>query len=149
MKWKSLIVGLLVTLVVPLGLVGCGGSKQEFCYEKISVVLENDVSLKMVRDSFRVTPEYFSPDFVLAEVEHLSILSEENVRRQIVYGEHFDDMIDPSTFRISLLITLYYPGHQNVLDAVALMNERYDVYGASVIGFVKPQGHMRKKAVLP
>lgn len=123
----------MVVAMVGVMMVGCKKDEYDFADDTISVVLEHDVSIEMVQESFIVTPEYFQ-GLQLSEVVHVSSWSEENVRKQL-NGEQVENPINISTFRIRLRLKLLNPSHKTVLNYVDILNAREDVYGASVNGY--------------
>jgi len=89
MRRKSWIIGgigLALVIVASSILIGIHlrqqGERPEFSYYTVSVVLTNEVSLQMVKDSALPTPEFFAPNLLLERVR-MNSWSIENVRRQL------------------------------------------------------------------
>lgn len=122
--------------------------RQKFCYETISVVLDHDFTIYIIEEHMIgnnksvydvITITYFLPNLQLANIKHMNAWTTDNVRRQL-NKEFVPNPVNISTHRISLQLTLSNPGRQNILNAVAYLNTRSDVFGASVNGFIDPPG---------
>jgi hypothetical protein len=93
---------------------GCVTRQQEFCYERVIVLLTVEASNEAALTGRVFTPADF-PEVALSNV-------------RILVGP----TPDHPTGRMFLTLTLEHPGRRNVLRAVDTLNKRHDVYRASL-----------------
>ena len=105
----------MAVMVVAVGgfFVGCGGNKQEFCYESLTISLTREASEVAIANNHIFTVNDF-PEVALAEI----------VTRWDWSGPY-----------IGLVLRLKNPGRQNVLNAIEVLQQRDDVLSAGVNGF--------------
>ena len=111
---------LLLNLLMTIG--GCmARTQQEFCYERVILTLTVEASDAAKISEHIFTPADF-PEVPLSKVVMIGWGPDINLSKQLGYREF-------------LLLTLENPGRRNVLRAVDLLNQRIDVYRASLNDF--------------